>query len=159
MVAHGWTTPFTALRVAGLDVPERIQTVIRLAAAAATLALCRLGRRRNDIARSAIYVYALAALYLILFSPRTENNTYAMLGPVLAMFLAGAVTEKRMSEVVLLGGIVAVLIGSRQLEHLLTPRAADSWLGPLMAVCVAAYVLARLLRGSGGRESASSVRS
>jgi hypothetical protein len=160
MVAHGWTTPFTALRVAGLDVPERIQTAIRLAAAFATLAICRLGRRRHDVARFAIYCYALAALYLILFSPRTENNTYAMLGPVLAVFLAQAVVvERRVSEGILLSAMVLVLVGSRRLEHLLTPHASDSWIGPLMAVCVAGYLLARLFRGPDGRESGSAVRS
>ena len=88
VVAHGWTTPFTALRVWGLDVPEKVQTVIRLAAALGTLGLCFFVRRRYDAARSAVFVYSLAALYLILFSPRTENNTYAMLGPVIGYFVA-----------------------------------------------------------------------
>jgi len=50
VAAYGWTTPFTALRVAGLDIPERIQTVIRLVAAMVTLALCTLTKRRHDTA-------------------------------------------------------------------------------------------------------------
>jgi hypothetical protein len=82
VAAHGWASPFTALRaVAGVDVPERTQTVIRLVGAAVTLGLCFFTRRRYDAARSAVFLFSLAVLYLMLFSPRTENNTYAMIGP------------------------------------------------------------------------------
>ncbi len=144
-VVQGWTSPFTALRVAGVDVPERIQTVIRLAAAAGTLGLCFVTRRRHDAARSAIFVFSLAVLYLMLFSPRTESNTYAMLGPAIAVFLARAfVIEKRFAAGILLGGIAAALLGSRLLERLLTPHADTSWVPPLMAACFAAYTLVRL---------------
>ncbi len=150
VVAHGWTTPFTALRVAGIDVPEGIQTVVRVAAAAATLAVYWLGRRRLDDARSASFGYCLAAVYLILFSPRTENNTYAMLGPVIGMLLARAVlVEKKTGQGVLLGGVVVVLVSSHKLEHLLTPQAQDSWVAPLMGVLVAAFLLIGSFAGKG----------
>ncbi len=161
VVAHGWTTPFTALRVAGIDVPERVQTVMRLAAAVATLALYGMARRRQGAAAAAVHAYSLAAVYLILFSPRTENNTYVMLGPVIGVFLTQAVrAEQRTGEAVLLGGILAVLLGSRQLEHLLTPHASDGWLSPLMASFVAVYLVAKLFatderrRGGAGIPSA-----
>jgi alpha-1,2-mannosyltransferase len=145
VAAIGWTTPFTTLRVAGIDVPERIQTVVRLIAAFGTLALCFLTRQRHDSARSAVYMYSLAVLYLMLFSPRTENNTYAMLGPAIAVFLAGAfLTEKRSGEGILLSGIAVTLLGSRLLERMLTPHANASWMPPLMAACFAAYLLVRL---------------
>ncbi len=161
VVAHGWTTPFTALRVAGIDVPERVQTVMRLAAAVATLALYGMARRRQGAAAAAVHAYSLAAVYLILFSPRTENNTYVMLGPVIGVFLTQAVrAEQRTGEAVMLGGILAVLLGSRQLEHLLTPHASDGWLSPLMASFVAVYLVAKLFatderrRGGAGIPSA-----
>ncbi len=152
VVAHGWTTPFTALRVAGIAVPERAQTVMRATAAAATLAIFWLGRRRFDDARLAGFAYCLAAVYLILFSPRTENNTYAMLGPAIGLLLARAVlVEKRTAEGVLLGLTVAVLVGSRKIEHLLTPQVADSWLSPLIAVIVAVYLVTRFFADAEGR--------
>ncbi len=90
VVSTGWTTPFTALREAGIDVPERVQTIIRILAAFGTLALCFGARRRHDAADAVIYLFSLAVVYLMLFSPRTENNTYAMLGPAIAVFLARA---------------------------------------------------------------------
>jgi len=144
-VAHGWTTPFTALRVAGLDVPEKVQTAIRLVAAGATLGLCFFAKRRLSSARSAVHVVSLAILYVVLFSPRTEGNTYAMLGPLFGVFLAGAfLIEKRPGEGVLLSVMVLCLAASRLIERMLTPAAHESWLSPFLAACLGVYVLFRL---------------
>ena len=145
VAAHGWTTPFTALRVAGIDISEDIQTVIRLVAAAGTLVLCAFARRRHNVARSAVFIFSLAALYLLLFSPRTENNTYAMLGPVIGVFLAWAFqAEKRSMEGILLTATVLVLVGSRPISLLLAPNAEQIWLSPLLATCFTVYLLFKL---------------
>lgn len=145
VVAHGWSSPFNALQLMGIHVPERVQTGVRLAAAFATLALCGLTRRRHDAARSAVFVFSLATAYIILFSPRTEENTYMMLGPSLALFLAQAfLIEKRTGEGALLTGIALAIVGSRLTEHLLTPHAGTGWLSPLMATCFLVYLLVRL---------------
>ncbi|MDH4164634.1 MAG: DUF2029 domain-containing protein [Nitrospirota bacterium] len=144
-VEKGWTTLFNALTVTGINVAERVQTVIRLAAAGVTLALCWAARKRHDSDRSAIFVYTLAAAYLMLFSPRTENNTYAMLGPSIALFLASDwLIEKRTVPAALLGGMVVVMVASRKIERTLTPMAGTSWILPLMAVLFTAHVIARL---------------
>jgi hypothetical protein len=143
----GWTSPFHALRLVGVAIPEMVQTALRLAAALGTLVLCWLSRRRHDAVGSAIFVFSLSVAYLMLFSPRTENNTYAMLGPAIAVFLAGAyLVEKSFRESLLLGGIVFAILGGRVIERLLTPHAGTSWLSPLMAVCFTAYLLARFFR-------------
>lgn len=145
VVVQGWTSPFSALRLVGVGLTEQVQTAVRIAAAFGTLALCFLARRRCDANRSAIYVYSLAALYLILFSPRTENNTYAMLGPSIGVFLALAVMpEKRPGQATFLAGMAAVLIGSRPIGKALTPHAEIFWVSPLMATCFAAYLFFRL---------------
>ena len=147
----GWTSPFHALRLMGLSVPEKAQMLLRLAAAFGTLALCWLSRRRHDTAGSAVFVFSLAVAYLMLFSPRTENNTYAMLGPAIAVFLAGAYfVEERTRERFLLGGIALAIVGGRVIEHTLTPHAGTSWLSPLMAVCFTAYLLVRYFRDMRG---------
>lgn len=145
VVVQGWTTPFTALRVAGIDVPEWIQTVLRVLAAFGTLGLCFLVQQRHDRVRSAVFVFSLAVLYLMLFSPRTENNTYVMLGPAIAVFLARAlVVEKRFAAGILLSSIALALLGSRVLERMLTPHAEASWVSPLMAICFGVYLLVRM---------------
>ena len=144
-VNKGWTTPFNALQVLGLAVPEKVQTVLRVAAAFGTLALCWLARRRYDAMRSSLFLFAWAVVYLMLFSPRTENNTYAMLGPPIGMFLAGAVArEGWRKESLLLAGIAAGILGGRVVERLMTPDAGTSWVSPLMAACFAAYLTVTL---------------
>jgi hypothetical protein len=141
-VDKGWTTPFNALQLLGITVPEKVQTLLRVTAAFGTLALCYLSRRRHDAVRSAAVVFSLAVVYLMLFSPRTENNTYAMLGPAIAVFLAGAfLVERRFREGILLSCIALAIMGGRTIERMLTPHAGTSWLSPLMAVCFAAYLL------------------
>jgi len=145
VVVQGWTSPFSALRLLGVELTEQVQMAIRIFAAFGTLALCFLVRRRYDENRSAIYLFSLTALYLILFSPRTENNTYAMLGPSIAVFLSLAfLTEKRFGQGIFLACMVLVLMGSRPLGNALAPHAAVSWVSPLMAACFAAYLFFRL---------------
>jgi len=84
--------PVPCAELAGVAVPETVQTILRLVAALGTLALCWQSRRRHDAVRSAAYVFALSVAYLMLFSPRTENNTYAMLGPAIAVFSLGRIS-------------------------------------------------------------------
>ncbi len=141
-VDKGWTTPFNALQVLGITIPEKVQTLLRIAAAFGTLVLCWLSRRRHDPVRSAADLFSLAVVYLMLFSPRTENNTYAMLGPAIAAFLAGAfLIEQRPREGIVLSCIALSILGGRAIERILTPDGGTSWLSPLMAVCFAVYLL------------------
>lgn len=154
VVAHGWTTPFTALRVAGLDVPERVQTVIRLVAALATLGICFLARKRHDAARSAVYVFSFAAAYILLFSPRTENNTYVMLGPAIGVFLAQAfLIEKRYAMGALLSVIAVSAAAGRGLARVLAPHTEAIWMSPLMGTCFGLYLLARFFTDPATKES------
>lgn len=147
VVAQGWSSPFNALQFAGVHVPERVQTAVRIVAAFATLALCRLARRRHDAVRSAIFVFSLSVIYLLLFSPRTETNTYAMLGPAVAAFLAPAyLIEGRTTAGNLLFAIALATGGNRFFQYVLTPHADTDWLPPLMGVCFAVYVVVRLFK-------------
>jgi hypothetical protein len=153
VVAQGWTTPFTALRVAGIDVPERIQTAIRMIAAVVTLGFCFLARKRHDTARSAVYVFSFAAAYIILFSPRTENNTYVMLGPAIGVFIALALlVEKRKAVGTMLSVLTVSLLASRPLTRLLAPQTAAIWMSPLMGSCFGIYLLARFFTDPATKE-------
>jgi hypothetical protein len=146
VVSQGWSTPFTALRVAGLPVPEQVQTVIRIAAAFVTLLLCFVVKRRNDADNSSVFLFSLASTYIILFSPRTETVTYALIGPAVGVFLARAyVIEKQRGESLLLTGIAIASIASMPLQRLIAPHAEQIWLPPLMGTIFAGYLLFRLL--------------
>jgi len=153
VVTQGWAHLFSALRIAGADVPERVQTVFRLIAAAGTLALSFLARRRFAAPRAAVFVYAFAALYLVLFSPRTENNTYMMLAPVIALFLAEAfLVEKPRPARWLFAALTLIMIGGRPVQRLLMPQAEAVWLSPLLAVGLSGYLLAMLFAQPAGRD-------
>jgi alpha-1,2-mannosyltransferase len=143
---RGWTSPFTALRALGIiDVPENIQTAVRLASALVTLYLCFLVKRRLKPSLATLYLFTFASLYIILFSPRTENNTYAMLSPAIAAFLASAfLIEHKSVQSMLLSGMALSLVGSRFIERMLAPHTEQVWLAPLIAVLFAIYALARL---------------
>ncbi len=145
VVSHGWSTPFTALRVAGFSVPEHLQTVIRIAAAVATLLLYLVARRRYDANNSAVFLFSLAAVYIILFSPRTETVTYALIGPAVAVFLARAyLIEKRRGESIQLAIIAIAITGSAIFQRWIAPHAERIWLPPLMATFFAAYLIFRI---------------
>jgi alpha-1,2-mannosyltransferase len=153
-VDKGWTTPFNALRVLGITVPEKAQTILRVTAAFGTLALCWLSRRKHDAVRSAVFLFSFAVVYLMLFSPRTENNTYAMLGPVIGVFLAGAAVRDAWKwDGALLAGIACAILGGRMIERLVTPHAGTSWVSPLMAACFAGYLLAVFFRSEERQET------
>lgn len=159
-VDTGWTTPFNALRLVGVEAPERAQTVIRLLAAGGTLALSVLARRKRDGNAAGLFLYALAATYLMLFSPRTENNTYAMLGPAVGVFLARAfLVEGRLRTGALLGAMTLAMAASRQLQRIATPQADTTWILPLMAVCFFCFLVYRLAAAppEGEPERASAV--
>jgi len=145
IAAPQWTTPFSALRIAGIDVPEHIQTAVRFIAALATLALCWVSRKRHDAALSGVFVFSLAIVYLMLFSPRTENNTYAMLGPAIAVFIARAfLIDKRLAAGAFLGSLALALVGSFKIERFIAPHAQKIWLSPIIATCFAAFVILQL---------------
>lgn len=146
MVDRRWTSLFTALRPAGIDVPERVQMMLRIVAAFGTLLLCIIVRRRQSAERTSVFLFSLAAAYLMLFSPRTENNTYAMLGPVVAVFISRSfLVYKKFSEAILLSSIPVIMAGERLFVRLLTPQAKAIWLSPLVATCFSAYLIAQLL--------------
>ena len=155
-VDKGWTTLFNALTVIGINTAERVQTVLRLAAAGGTLALSWIARRRHDADRYAIFVYSLSVAYLMLFSPRTENNTYAMLGPVIGLFLGSQyLIEGRKVPAALLGVLAVIMSGSRAIERVMTPHAGTSWVQPFMAVCFTAYLIMQLFRHEGSIKTGS----
>ena len=158
VAVQGWAHPFSALRVAGLIVPETVQTVIRLAAALATLALCFQARRRLDPARSAVYLFSLAAAYILLFSPRTENNTYMMLAPSIALFLASSLLVPATRRTgILLAVLALAMVGGRVIQRIAAPQAEAVWLSPLLATVFTAYLLVRFAgerdRRTAGRDA------
>jgi alpha-1,2-mannosyltransferase len=73
------------LETLGLALPPMVMTAMRAAAALATLGLVWAARRRLGPLMGAMILMASAATYLMLFNPRTETNSYAIVGPWVAL--------------------------------------------------------------------------
>jgi hypothetical protein len=71
------------LRTFGTAFPATVSKLIRALAGGLTLGLWWLGARRLREPLRALWLYALATGYLMLFNPMTEANSYAILAPVL----------------------------------------------------------------------------
>lgn len=116
---------------------------------AAVMALVVLGLSlralRADPRLAPFWVVALAAAYLMLFNPRTETNSYVILGATVLPFLADAAAGFRRIEAGLLtAGIV--LLGSDSYGKPVHPW-THLWLKALLALLFLGYVAVRLARG------------
>ena len=142
-----WAHPFGALRVAGVEVPNLLQTGIRAVLAVATLAACWFAIRSKEQRFSSLYLLAFSTVYILLMNPRSENSTYGMLGPALGLF---AVIAWKADRRPFLAGFLVLLtglmVGSYELGKLLTPGERPIWLAPLAATAFAMYLVTDLIR-------------
>lgn len=140
-----WAQFFGLTGTAGLWIAPELQLALRMLAAAGMGLLIRRFSRRLPPDRAAYYLYALSMLYLLLFNPRTENNSYAMLGPALGVALFEAAQARGSSARAVVLALVGLgALGSYELGRLLHPGARPIWLAPAMALVFTADVLWRL---------------
>lgn len=128
----------------GVGVDERVMLVVRAAAAVGVLGLCLAARRRFGGVRLAVYVLGVASAYLMLFNPRTENNSYIILAPAIAVPAAWAlVHDGRGRAGWILAGVCVLLGLARTLAN-----GTNAWLQPLCALVFLVYLAAWELNGS-----------
>jgi hypothetical protein len=85
---HNWCDFAGMLRTFGWTPGQDIQWIVRLIAAFGALGLAWRATRRSDPLRASLSVLLIGAIYLMLFNPRTETNSYVILAAFTA--LAGA---------------------------------------------------------------------
>ena len=86
---------FWVLHSAGVEITRGCAD--RVAAAggpALTLAFCWMAQRKCKAAQAGVLLYTTAVIYLLLFSPRTEHNTYCLLAVAVAIYMAQAVAAR-----------------------------------------------------------------
>jgi alpha-1,2-mannosyltransferase len=142
-----WAQLFSLLQIAGAPVSPTVQTVIRLLAAAATLGLAFTAQRRWPRPWASYFHYALAASYLMLFNPRTENNTYSCLAPALGIAFAVAWQTGRRLHAAAFAFLALAIVGSWQIGKLALPSVSPVWLAPLAATIFTAILLRQIVRG------------
>jgi alpha-1,2-mannosyltransferase len=141
-----WAQPFSVLGLLGVKVPEATQTVLRLIAAVGAILLTRAARLRSGPLRAAEYLLAISSLYILLFNPRTENNTYALLGPVIGLSLVAALAVRRpgRGEVIFLSTLLALMAVGDALVRLFAPEGEHIWMTPCVATAFGLYLIHRL---------------
>lgn len=140
-----WAQLFGMLRNVGLDVAGRWQTVIRLTAALLTLGLTFLTYRHLPKRRRAIWLFSMSAIYILLFNPRTENNTYCLLAPALGLFYAEELgLRKRIIHGLGLLSLAFLTLGSYEIGKFVTPEDGHPvWLAPLSCCLFSGYLVYR----------------
>ena len=74
------------IRTLGGELPSQLALVIRAVAALFTLFLWVFVSRRFDEPLRAIWLLAFTTIYLMLFNPMTESNSYVILAPALSFW-------------------------------------------------------------------------
>ncbi len=133
---------FGMLQVWGLNVAAPVQRVARLAAALLVLVVCLRVRFTSGSRETAFWLYVGAAVYLMLFNPRSENSTYCILGPVLGICYAEAlVVRKHLRTAAFLLILSILTAGSYEIGKFFTPAGAiPVWLAPLATTVFCGYL-------------------
>ncbi|MEI6033991.1 MAG: glycosyltransferase family 87 protein [Verrucomicrobiae bacterium] len=85
---NSWCDFAGMLQVFGVTIPSGIQLAVRALAGLVALGLCWKAARGSDPVRAAFSVLFLSTIYLMIFNPRTETNSYVMLGAFVAVWAA-----------------------------------------------------------------------
>ncbi len=105
-------------------------TLVRLLAGGATAIIWLWGARRLEPALRGLWLYALAASYLMLFNPMNEANSYVILAPALGAWGAWFLFDDEPARRRLGWGLVSMALSMGLLPNLLRP-----WLGNDFALC------------------------
>ncbi len=151
-----WAQPFSMLTLIGINVPESAQTATRFVAGLATLLLCWQAQRRHSSVRAVEYLLSFATLYILLCNPRTENNTYAMLGPVIGIFAAPLSGNPRHRlAIVFLSLLLLALATGDEVVRAFAPPGEHIWLKPSLAILLLVYLVWHVFAANiGPRDSA-----
>jgi hypothetical protein len=114
---YEWQHVFVLLDTFGWHATSAQETLIRGASAVFVLFLCWRARRHPPEIGVALYVYALATCYILLFGSGTERNTYAMMTPVLGLVAATAWEADNRPLLGLMAGLMAIMLLSHTLHH------------------------------------------
>ncbi|MBI1335403.1 MAG: DUF2029 domain-containing protein [Phycisphaera sp.] len=120
----------------GVDVPEKVLTMVRAVAAMGTLALAYVAQRRWPARQAGFALLALALGYLMVFNPRTEGTSYVMWQPVIAVFAGLAFFVDRRPW---LGVALVVLSLANNFAYDIVPP-PKQWFRPLACLVVLAVL-------------------
>ncbi len=145
---HTWCDFAGMLRSFGLPLPESALFLIRAAAALATFGLCFLALRTKDALRRALTILLFAAIYLMLFNPRTETNSYIILGVFVGLLAAYEGLVRKDPVMSLIWVLLAVALGAENLGPI--HQWTNLWLKALVTLALGIWLSMRVLKSRNG---------
>ena len=109
------------LRTFGMPLSAGESTVLRLLSGGLTALAWLWGAKRFDPALRGLWLYALAAGYLMLFNPMTEENSYVILAPALGAWGACFLAKDELGARPLGWGLAFMTLGMCLLPNILRP--------------------------------------
>jgi len=97
-LVHNYCDLQGLIKTLGFDPPKSLMTGVQAVAALFAFLVAWMAVRRYDAARGAFVCMMLAALYLLLFNPRTETNSYVLIAPFAGLLVAAAAVGTRRPE-------------------------------------------------------------
>jgi len=142
---HTWCDFAGMLRVAGIHLPSAWQLVIRALAGLVTLGLCWRAAKCGDALRAAFTVLLLSTVYLMLFNPRTETNSYVMLGAFVAVWAAAeGLVYRRLGLAAWLTAL-AIILGSENYGWPIFPL-TNLWAKALATLLLGIWLAWRIVK-------------
>jgi alpha-1,2-mannosyltransferase len=128
------------LRLVGVELSRGAATALRAVAALATLALWLRAAGRSREPWRALTLVLLSTVYLMLFNPMTEKNSYAIVAPAFAVAAAACFGSARTRRIGWF--LAAVLLSVGILPELLwrVTRNFGLWWDPLTVLAVGAWL-------------------
>ncbi len=137
------------LRTLGLGLAGKASQILRIVAVAATAALSLVGAgRAKSEAEKAVYILGLSTIFLVLFNPMTEKNSYVIVIPVVALMAIFCLNSPGRHA---LGWALAVVGGMMGAIPEIFRKQVPSlglWWGPLVTMAFAAVFIREYFHGS-----------
>lgn len=139
-----------------VSLSDRMWTIVRVMIAGLTPVVCWFPRKRPGHHISSdfgLLMKTLAMLYLLLFNPRTEGETYVMPGPIAAIWTTRELQPRRWARATMLVAFCLVLRFSRRMTG-----GRNVWLRPAATLAFATFVTSRLRGQDDGTRTKTATR-
>jgi alpha-1,2-mannosyltransferase len=136
--SQDWAQIFNLISQSGWEMPHFFQNLTRLLVALLVLVTAYLIKNKARLANTSLWILMLAMVYLMLFNPRTENNDYMMLTPVLGYCIIECIQNKKIFGLLFLLLLTFSLIDCFYISNLIPGH--RNWAAPFMTVILAAWL-------------------
>lgn len=143
------------LQAIGVGLGNVEQLLVRMLCAIVALLVYVAGKSRlRESADRSLYLYGICAGYILLLSPATEKNTYAMLAPVTGLLWCLAGSQRHRLVQVALGVVVLSSLLSHTISEMLSRTPLAQMAKPFGAVVVMTILVQRAFsQPRSGRQS------